>query len=140
MNHGLSSDTVRRMVAVFSHYPEIEKAVLYGSRAKGNFRTGSDIDLTLLGEKLDSHILGRVGGELDDLLLPYKLDLSIFHQLTHRDLIAHIRRVGKTFYEKALLAAGHARRDPEKMSRRKVVTSNNYLARTQKEKKPLKAK
>ncbi len=100
MNHGLSDETVQRMAAVFSRYPEIEKAVLYGSRAKGNFRNGSDIDLTLMGEKLDSTILGRIDWELDDLLLPYKIDLSVFHQLTHPELIEHIRRVGITFYER----------------------------------------
>ena len=100
MNHGLSDETVRRMAAVFSHYPEIEKAVLYGSRAKGNFRNGSDIDLTLMGEKLDSTILGRIDWELDDLLLPYKIDLSLFSKLTHPELIEHIRRVGITFYER----------------------------------------
>lgn len=99
MNHGLSDETVRRMVTVFSHYPEIEKAVLYGSRAKGNFRNGSDIDLTLIGEKLDSKILGRIDWELDDLLLPYKIDLSLFSKLTHPELIEHIRRVGIIFYE-----------------------------------------
>ena len=101
MNHGLSDETVRKMTTVFSRYPEIEQAVLYGSRAKGNFRNGSDIDLSLVGEKLDSKILGQIDWELDDLLLPYKIDLSIFHQLTHTELIEHIRRVGIIFYERA---------------------------------------
>jgi predicted nucleotidyltransferase len=100
MNHGLSDETVRRMATVFSHYPEIEKAVLYGSRAKGNFRNGSDIDLSLVGEKLDSKILGQIDWELDDLLLPYKIDLSIFNTLTHPELIEHIRRAGIIFYER----------------------------------------
>lgn len=100
MKHGLSEETVRRMAEVFSHYPEIEKAVLYGSRAKGNFRNGSDIDLTLMGEKLDSQILSRIDWELDDLLLPYKIDLSLFSKLTHPELIEHIQRVGIVFYER----------------------------------------
>jgi uncharacterized protein len=54
----------------------------------------------LVGDKLDSKILGRIDWELDDLLLPYKIDLSIFHQLTHPELIEHIRRVGIIFYER----------------------------------------
>lgn len=100
MNHGLSDETVQRMAKVFSRHPEIEKVVLYGSRAKGNYRNGSDIDLSLFGEKLDSNILGRIDWELDDLLLPYKIDLSIFHQLKHPELVDHIRRVGMVFYER----------------------------------------
>jgi len=99
MNHGLSANTVERIVSVLAHYPEIEKAVLYGSRAKGNYRNGSDIDLTLFGDKINFSLLTRLDNELDDLLLPYKFDLSLFANLTHPELIAHIRRVGVVFYE-----------------------------------------
>jgi hypothetical protein len=54
----------------------------------------------LIGEKLDSKILGRIDWELDDLLLPYKIDLSIFSKLTHPELIEHIRRVGIILFER----------------------------------------
>jgi predicted nucleotidyltransferase len=100
MNHGLSPSAVAKIHEVFGRHPEIEKAVLYGSRAKGNFKPGSDIDLTLIGEKLDAKILDRLDGELDDVLLPYEFDLSIHSKLTHPELIEHIRRVGIIFYER----------------------------------------
>ena len=107
MNHGLSTAAVNCIVAVFSHHPEIEKAVLYGSRAKGNYRTGSDIDLTLFGRDLDLKLLGRIDGEFDDSSLPYKIDLSIFSNLTHPDLNEHIQRVGVVFYEKTRVEVKH---------------------------------
>jgi type I restriction enzyme S subunit len=100
MNHGLSEKTVNKISSVFERFPEIEKAVLYGSRAKGNFKTGSDIDLTLYGEKLSSRLLGDIAEALDDLLLPYTIDLSIFDELNHAKLREHIERVGVVFYEK----------------------------------------
>ena len=100
MNHGLSTQTVERIVTLLAHYPAIEKAVLYGSRAKGNYRNGSDIDLTLFGDGLNSSLLTRLDNELDDLLLPFKFDLSLFASLTHPDLIDHIRRVGVVLYER----------------------------------------
>ena len=100
MSHGLSPATVAKIYKVFGRHPEIEKAVLYGSRAKGNFKPGSDIDLTLIGEKLDSKILGQLDSELDDMLLPYEFDLSIFSKLTHPELTEHIRRVGIIFFER----------------------------------------
>lgn len=103
MNHGLSPATVAKIHEVFSRHPEIEKAVLYGSHAKGNFKPGSDIDLTLIGEKLDSKILGQLDLELDDLLLPYEFDLSIFSKVTHQELIEHIQRMGVVFFEKTRL-------------------------------------
>ena len=105
MNHGLSANTVERIVTVLTHYPEIEKAVLYGSRAKGNYRNGSDIDLTLFGDGINFSLLTRLDNELDDLLLPYKFDISQFASLTHPELIDHIRRVGAVFYEKKPLPA-----------------------------------
>jgi len=105
MNHGLSVSTVERIVSVLAHYPEIEKAVLYGSRAKGNYRTGSDIDLTLFGDRITHTLLTRLDNELDDLLLPYEFDLSLFSDLTHQELIDHIHRVGVTFYERTTVEA-----------------------------------
>lgn len=100
MNHGLSETTVERIRAVLAHFPEVEKAVLYGSRAKGTHRPGSDIDLTLYGSGLGQPLLARIDEELDDLLLPYQMDLSLFASLTHSALLDHIRRVGAVMYER----------------------------------------
>ena len=101
MNSGLAEDTTTRIRAVFANHPEVEKVILYGSRAKGNYRSGSDIDLTLLGNGLTPDILGKIRGELDDGPLPYRVDLSILSHITHADLVDHIRRVGVVFYEKS---------------------------------------
>lgn len=102
MNHGLSELTVARINGVFERFPAVEKVVLYGSRAKGNYKPGSDIDLTLFGSGLSSRLLADVVDELDDLLLPYSIDLSIFEDLNHAELREHIERVGVVFYERAV--------------------------------------
>lgn len=96
---GLKDTHIRLIQSVFSSYGSIEKAIIYGSRAKGNYRTGSDIDLTLRGDDLNLSTLMKIETELDDLLLPYKIDLSIFHKIEDPDLIEHINRVGCVFYE-----------------------------------------
>jgi predicted nucleotidyltransferase len=100
MNHGLSDSTVENIREVLAHHAEVEKAILYGSRAKGTHHPGSDIDLTLCGKLLDHALLTRIKNELDDLLLPHRMDLSLFQTLTHPELINHIRRIGVTFYER----------------------------------------
>jgi len=101
MKYGLQEATIQKICAVFVRYPQVEKAVLYGSRAKGSYRNGSDIDLTLLGGKdLTLDVMNKISNELDDLLLPYKIDLSIFHDISDPDVMDHIRRVGVMFYEK----------------------------------------
>jgi predicted nucleotidyltransferase len=95
---GLSNATVNAIRQVFSDHPNVERVVIYGSRAKGDYRPGSDIDLTLHGDGLVMTEQFQIENELDDLLLPYKFDLSIYRQLTDSSLREHIERVGKQFY------------------------------------------
>lgn len=98
--NGLSVATVARLQAVLAAHEQVEKAVLYGSRAKGNYRFGSDIDLTLHGAGLTPDLLAHIVSEIDDLLLPYTVYLSIFHGLTSLELREHIERVGVVFYQR----------------------------------------
>jgi len=97
---GLKQDTINQINQVFSAYPEISKAIIYGSRAKGNYKPGSDIDLTLFGDNINHHQLLEILNKIDDLLLPYFFDLSIFNSLNNPNLIEHIERVGITFYKR----------------------------------------
>jgi predicted nucleotidyltransferase len=100
MFYGLSEKTLAKIIGVLQDFKEVEEAVLYGSRAKGNFKSGSDIDLVLKGKDLTLSVLNRIDLELDELLLPYLFDLSIYHHIQNTDLTAHIERVGKTLYKK----------------------------------------
>lgn len=100
MRYGLKEKTVESICAIFASHPAVDKAVLYGSRAMGNFKPGSDIDLTLFGDSLTSQECGKIDEELDDLLLPYQIDLSIFHRIENTKLREHIARVGVVVYQK----------------------------------------
>lgn len=101
--YGLSGATIQKICAVFVRYPQVEKAVLYGSRAKGTYKNGSDIDLTLCGgSDLTLDTLCRIRDELDDLLLPYAIDVSIFRDLGDPAVVDHIQHVGVPMYEKGL--------------------------------------
>jgi uncharacterized protein len=97
---GLKPDVIENMRAVFALYPQVEQVILYGSRAKGNYKNGSDIDLCLVGPSLTLPVLLNIDNALDDLLLPYKIDLSLLHHLDNAALRAHIERVGVNFYRK----------------------------------------
>lgn len=100
MKFGIPKEVIKRIEHLFSKYEVIDNVIIYGSRAKGNFREGSDIDLTLKGEGLDSDMLLSIKKEADDLLLPYKIDLSIYDDISNDELIDHINRVGQPFYQK----------------------------------------
>jgi predicted nucleotidyltransferase len=97
---GLSQTTLDKLSSVFKQHGAIESVLIYGSRAKGNYRPGSDIDLTIKGNMLEFAELMRIEDQIDDLYLPYTVDLSQYCQLTNADLIAHIDRVGVVIYSK----------------------------------------
>ena len=101
MKYGLPQTAIQKICGVLRHYPQVEKATLYGSRAKGNYKNGSDIDLTLHGKELTLNTLYRIMEELDDLLLPYTIDLSIFETIRDADVVEHIQHAGLPFYDKS---------------------------------------
>jgi uncharacterized protein len=109
--HGLSERTVSQIQGVLARFPQVSGAVLFGSRAKGVSKRGSDIDLALSGEGLDWRILGRIEDALDDVLLPYSFSLLRHDERTDPEVAAHIERVGLPFYqreEKAPARAGES--------------------------------
>ncbi|MCX7095325.1 MAG: nucleotidyltransferase domain-containing protein [Methylobacter sp.] len=99
MKYGLNEQIITQINSIFAHYPEVEQVILYGSRAKGTYKNGSDIDLTLKGNRLDLAIINKISNDIDDLLLPYSFDISIFSQISNAGLVDHINRVGVVFYE-----------------------------------------
>lgn len=90
---GLPQKSLSEIKQVLSNQKELESAVIYGSRAKGNYREGSDIDLTLKGN-LSYRNLVEISVELDNLNLPWRIDLSLYRQIQNKELREHIDRVG----------------------------------------------
>ena len=97
---GLSQATLDKLNSVFKQHSNIDLVLIYGSRAKGNYRPGSDIDLTIKGSALEFAELMQIDDQIDDLLLPYTVDLSQYDQLTDAGLISHIDRVGVVIYNR----------------------------------------
>ncbi|MDQ6989632.1 MAG: nucleotidyltransferase domain-containing protein [Mariprofundaceae bacterium] len=95
---GLGAPIVAAICDVFAAYPEVDEVILYGSRAKGNYKVGSDIDLSMKGERLDFALLSSINQQLYDLPIPYMVDLSILASISNSNLVEHIQRVGQVFY------------------------------------------
>ena len=100
MKFGLKDDVINKFCDIFNKYPTVEKVIIYGSRAKGNYKRSSDIDLTMFGENISDIDRTNIYFDIDDLLTPYTIDLSIYHQIDNPDLQKHINRIGKVFYQK----------------------------------------
>ena len=97
LQYGLKKETLEKIREVFARYGQVEEVIIYGSRAKGNYRPGSDIDQTLKGREIDLKTLNRISLDLDDLLLPYTFDLSVFSHISNPEFLDHIERVGQVF-------------------------------------------
>ena len=95
--YGLDYSTRQKIKQVPGKHHDIDEVIIYGSRAMGNYRPGSDIDISLKGENLTLHELNRIVQELDELDLPYQMDVSIYHQIDNAELVEHIDRVGVGF-------------------------------------------
>lgn len=100
MKYGLVDKYFDKLISVFSRHPEVESVVLYGSRAKGNYKPFSDIGITLKGATLTRQLLGKIFTEIDDLLLPYFLDISIYDNLTDKQFIKAIDETGVEIYRR----------------------------------------
>lgn len=97
--YGLPLHAKNALNTIFKTYAYINKVILYGSRAKGTYRDGSDIDLCIEAPLLGLTDLLAIENKIDDLLLPWKIDLSLKHTIDNQDLIDHISRVGIVFYQ-----------------------------------------
>ena len=98
MKFGLDDIIIEKINHVFEQFPQIKEVIIYGSRAMGNYKEASDIDLVLIGDNLHLSDLNQLTLALDDLLLPYLFDISIRSQIKNEDLLAHINRNRKLFY------------------------------------------
>jgi len=95
---GLSQSDFDKINELLCENKNIKKAIIYGSRAKGNYKPGSDIDLTILGD-ISWRELNQLESDLDDAMLPYQFNLSLFEHIDNKELIDHINRIGSVFYQ-----------------------------------------
>ena len=95
---GLSARALKLLRDLLATQPALRRAIVYGSRAKGNFRPGSDIDITLDAPDLSFHAYQRLCTAVDDLNLPWDIDLSLTSRIDNPKLLDHIARVGKPLW------------------------------------------
>lgn len=100
MKYGLSQADMQQIVQAVQKFPQIECACIFGSRAKGNFKSGSDVDIAISGEEISPEVVTRLGVILnEETPLPYYFDIVHIQSLTDSSLKEHIGRVGQWFYE-----------------------------------------
>lgn len=99
MDTGLPPKTIQALESVFKQFAAIDRVVLYGSRALGTHKPGSDIDLALFGSEVTPDLIASIAILIDDLLLPYTLDLTADALIDNDALREHVDRVGIELFQ-----------------------------------------
>ena len=100
MKFGFKNEDLKKMQTIFEQFPDIRSVIIFGSRAMGNYKKGSDIDLVLFGN-IESSILNKVKFLLnEETPLPYFFDVVLYNEIKNKELKHHIDHYGKTIYEK----------------------------------------
>lgn len=100
MKYGISDDVIDEIKNVFLHHENIEKVLIFGSRAKGTYSEGSDIDLALVGKDIDYRQMLDISNDMENIGLLYKVDIMDYSKNIGTPIGEHIDRVGKVFYLK----------------------------------------
>ena len=102
MKHGLLPRDIDEILQALCRFPEIDEAILFGSRAKGNYKPGSDVDIAIKGKAIDHSCVSALSFILnEESLLPYFFDVIHYEAITEEELVQHIDRVGKILYKKS---------------------------------------
>lgn len=98
---GLKEEDIETINSILEQQPKVEQALIFGSRAKGNYKHGSDIDIALKGCRLNLEVCTHISFVLnEETQMPYKFDVLNYHAVSSKELVEHIDRVGIVFYER----------------------------------------
>ncbi len=100
MSIGLTKRDIATIQGIFRNHPEVTLVYTFGSRAKGTYKTGSDIDLAVMNSGVSFDAICAIKGELEESSLPYSVDVVNYPELQNEELKEHIDRVGVEFYKR----------------------------------------
>ncbi|KAF0209975.1 MAG: DNA polymerase beta domain-containing [Ignavibacteria bacterium] len=96
VRYGITVEALDSIIKTIRKQNKVKKLILFGSRAKNNFRKGSDIDIAIIADELSLSELNQIRVDLSELLLPYKVDVIDYMTISNKDIIEHINKVGVT--------------------------------------------
>lgn len=99
MKFGLNKTDTDSINAVFQTYPNVSEVIVFGSRALGNEKQGSDIDLAIKGD-ISFEELASIKAKLDQLSIPFFFDIICYEQINNSHLLTHIKQHGQLLWKK----------------------------------------
>ncbi|MCX7998542.1 MAG: nucleotidyltransferase domain-containing protein [Leptospiraceae bacterium] len=101
MKYGLKQEQLQEIVEFLSRYPQIEKAILFGSRALGTYKPSSDVDIAIFGEQADWKLASQLKLDIEEeTYLPYFFDIVSYNSIQEKNLKEEIDKKGVSIYER----------------------------------------
>lgn len=94
----ISEILLKDLQKIFNKYDEVNKVILFGSRARGDNKINSDVDLCLFGDKLTHLTFSKISMDIDELNTPLSFDILNFNELVKEALINNILKEGVEIY------------------------------------------
>lgn len=99
MRFGLPNKSINQMIQALKEHKEIQKAAIFGSRAMGNYKRGSDVDMVIYGTEITENIVNQLRITLNEKLpLPYYFDIVHYESISSDEFKEHIDTVSKLLY------------------------------------------
>ncbi len=102
---GLTDRDIKTLTEILCKHTAVSDVVVFGSRAKGTFKPGSDIDLAVMNDGVNDAEILNIKNDLEESSLPYLVDILNYPRIRTADLISHIKRIGISFYKKEIVIA-----------------------------------
>lgn len=101
MDFGISQVDLMEIISILRKFPAIEKAVLFGSRVKGTFKKGSNVDIAIKGKGINHEVVASLSSSLnEESSSPYYFDIVHLDNVSEKELLAHINRIGQCIYRR----------------------------------------
>ncbi|HEY5593314.1 MAG TPA: restriction endonuclease subunit S [Paludibacter sp.] len=98
MKFGLEVQVIENIISVLEQHPKVDKGFVFGSRAKGNYRPDSDIDIAIKGNEITTDDIIAISVAIETIGITHKFDLIDYNSIKEPALKEHIDRVGIVFY------------------------------------------
>ena len=87
---GLTGRDMKTLFNIFEKYPVVKKIFIYGSRATGNYKQGSDIDLAIMNACKEELFICKMKCEIEESSIPFAVDIANYNAIKHCELKDHI--------------------------------------------------
>lgn len=98
---GLLDRDMKCILEAIGEFEEIESVILFGSRAMGNYKKGSDVDIAVTGRDVKRETISKLSESLNEVYpLPFFFDVINYGEISNDNLKEHIDTYGIKIYER----------------------------------------